>query len=113
MGGRNLTNKLWNAAKFLQMALEGCSAAELDTLAAADFSAPAALAGLPLTERWVVSALHQVRRCRRNKATQGQLPAGAMLLDLAPRLPSPCTLSWRQQPTRERAHVRWIQGVMV
>ncbi|KIY92089.1 valyl-tRNA synthetase [Monoraphidium neglectum] len=29
-------------------------------LAAADYSSPAALAGLPLTERWVVSSLHQL-----------------------------------------------------
>jgi valyl-tRNA synthetase len=29
-------------------------------LAAADYSGPAALAALPLTERWVVSSLHQL-----------------------------------------------------
>jgi hypothetical protein len=64
VGGRNLTNKLWNAGKFLQMALDNRTAEETAALARADFSAPAALAGLPLTERWVVSALHQVRGAR-------------------------------------------------
>jgi len=29
-------------------------------LSAADYSSPAALASLPLTERWVVSSLHQL-----------------------------------------------------
>jgi hypothetical protein len=32
-------------------------------LAAADFSSPQALAGLPLAERWIVSRLHQVVCC--------------------------------------------------
>ncbi len=61
MGGRNLTNKLWNAGKFAQMALAGCSDAELHALAAADFSRRDALADLPLVERWVLSSLHQAR----------------------------------------------------
>ncbi|CAL8463583.1 g3117 [Coccomyxa elongata] len=60
VGSRNLTNKLWNAGKFLQMALAQASSSGLAALAAADFSRPDALAGLPLTERWMLSSLHQV-----------------------------------------------------
>ena len=60
LGNRNLTNKLWNAGKFLQMQLGGCSEAELAELAAADFSSADSLTDLPLVERWVLSALHQV-----------------------------------------------------
>lgn len=60
VGSRNLTNKLWNAGKFLQMALAQASASDLAALAAADFSRPDALAALPLTERWMLSSLHQV-----------------------------------------------------
>ncbi len=61
LGNRNLTNKLWNAGKFLQMQTASCSAAELQDLAAADFSSAESLAGLPLVERWILSALHQAR----------------------------------------------------
>lgn len=60
VGSRNLTNKLWNAGKFLQMALAQAPPSGLAALAAADFSRPNALAGLPLTERWMLSSLHQV-----------------------------------------------------
>ena len=60
LGNRNLTNKLWNAGKFLQMQLGGCSEAELAELAGADFSTADSLTDLPLVERWVLSALHQV-----------------------------------------------------
>ena len=60
LGNRNLTNKLWNAGKFLQMQLGSCSDAELAELAAADFSSADSLTDLPLVERWVLSALHQV-----------------------------------------------------
>lgn len=58
---RNLTNKLWNAGKFIALQLEGVPDAELAALAGADYSRPGALAGLPLAERWVLSELHQVR----------------------------------------------------
>lgn len=60
LGNRNLTNKLWNAGKFLQMQLAACSDSELEALAAADFSSAGSLEGLPLVERWILSALHQV-----------------------------------------------------
>ena len=61
LGNRNLTNKLWNAGKFLQMQLAACSDSELAELAAAEFSTSQSLAELPLVERWILSALHQVR----------------------------------------------------
>lgn len=60
LGNRNLTNKLWNAGKFLQMQLAGCSDSELADLAAVDFSTEHTLADLPLVERWILSSLHQV-----------------------------------------------------
>ena len=63
LGNRNLTNKLWNAGKFLQMQLTACTDSELADLAAADYSTPQSLANLPLVERWILSALHQVRCC--------------------------------------------------
>lgn len=63
LGNRNLTNKLWNAGKFLQMQMAACSGAELEALAAADFSSAQSLEGLPLVERWILSALHQVCPC--------------------------------------------------
>jgi valyl-tRNA synthetase len=62
VGSRNLTNKLWNAGKFVQMQLASCSDTQRQALAAADFSAPHSLQGLPLAERWVLSSLHQARR---------------------------------------------------
>jgi valyl-tRNA synthetase len=62
LGNRNLTNKLWNAGKFLQMQTSSCSAAELQDLAAVDFSSAESLADLPLVERWILSALHQARK---------------------------------------------------
>jgi len=59
---RNLTNKLWNAGKFVLMALEREDGGEgggatlvrpppLDT-------SPAALASLPLAERWIMASFH-------------------------------------------------------
>ncbi|KAK9845737.1 hypothetical protein WJX81_000915 [Elliptochloris bilobata] len=57
---RNLTNKLWNAGKFIALQLEAAGEAELAELAAVDLSQPEALTGLPLAERWVLSELHQV-----------------------------------------------------
>ena len=38
---------------------------EWEDLADANFSQPATLHGLPLAERWVLSALHQVMLCLR------------------------------------------------
>ena len=58
---RNLTNKLWNAGKFIALQLEAAGEDEWAELAAVDLSEPEALAGLPLAERWVLSELHQVR----------------------------------------------------
>ena len=60
MSSRNFTNKLWNAGKFILFNLEQLDDEEWSGLALADFSSPGALEQLPLAERWVVSALHQV-----------------------------------------------------
>ncbi|EIE27636.1 valyl-tRNA synthetase [Coccomyxa subellipsoidea C-169] len=60
VGSRNLTNKLWNAGKFLQMALGQAGPAYAEAAAAADFSRPESLAELSLSERWILSSLHQV-----------------------------------------------------
>jgi hypothetical protein len=59
---RNFTNKLWNAGKFILFQLEGVSQTEWDELCTADLSAGGQQwAGLGLSERWVLSSLHQVR----------------------------------------------------
>lgn len=58
---RNFTNKLWNAGKFILFNLEQVDDSEWSQLSTADFSSPSHLAGLPLTERWVISSLHEVR----------------------------------------------------
>lgn len=60
VSSRNFTNKLWNAGKFILFNLEQLDDREWQELAGADFSSPDALADLPLAERWIVSALHQV-----------------------------------------------------
>lgn len=61
MSSRNFTNKLWNAGKFILFNLEQLDDTEWQDLAQADFSKAGSLTDLPLAERWVVSALHQVR----------------------------------------------------
>ena len=61
VSSRNFTNKLWNAGKFILFNLEQLNDREWQELAGADFSSRDVLADLPLAERWVVSALHQVR----------------------------------------------------
>lgn len=61
VSSRNFTNKLWNAGKFILFNLDQLNDHEWQDLAGADFSSPDALVQLPLAERWVVSALHQVR----------------------------------------------------
>lgn len=53
-------NKVWNAGKFVLMACEACDEDARAGLAQADFSAPEASAQLPLSERWIIGALHQV-----------------------------------------------------
>ena len=45
------------------MQLTACTDSELADLAAADYSTPQSLTDLPLVERWILSALHQVRCC--------------------------------------------------
>jgi valyl-tRNA synthetase len=57
---RNFTNKIWNVGKFILFQLDKVSDARWAELAVADFSAPGAVAALPLTDRWVVSATHQL-----------------------------------------------------
>ena len=54
-------NKVWNAGKFVLMACEAADEAAKADLARADFSSPEAAAQLPLAERWILGALHQVR----------------------------------------------------
>ncbi len=52
---------MWNAGKFVLFQLEGADEATWQALAAADYSTPGSAAALPLlSERWVVSALHEV-----------------------------------------------------
>jgi valyl-tRNA synthetase len=59
---RNFTNKLWNAGKFILFQLEGVSDAEWGQLSRADFSSSSSSSwqGLSLSDRWVLSSLHQV-----------------------------------------------------
>ena len=57
---RNFTNKIWNAGKFILFQLDKASEETWSQLAVADFSSQEAVAALPLTERWVVSATHQL-----------------------------------------------------
>lgn len=56
LSSRNFANKLWNAGKFIILNLQdGQSPPD-----ASEYSSADSLARLPLTERWVISALHQV-----------------------------------------------------
>jgi valyl-tRNA synthetase len=55
---RNFTNKAWNVGKFIEFNLEKVDDATWAALAAVDYSSPAALASLPLPERWAVSGVH-------------------------------------------------------
>eukprot|EP00892_Ulva_mutabilis_P000534 jgi/Ulvmu1/10481/UM064_0018.1 len=57
---RNLTNKIWNASKFVQFGTKDLSEEEYTALAGASFSEQTALKGLPVPERWIVSRLHDV-----------------------------------------------------
>jgi valyl-tRNA synthetase len=57
---RNFTNKLWNAGKFILFQLEAVDANEWQRLAAADFSSSSSWVGMSLSDRWVLSSLHQV-----------------------------------------------------
>ena len=75
LSSRNFANKLWNAGKFILSNLggsggadssngsgngsSGSGSAEWQSLAQADFSGPDSLQGLPMTERWILSSLHQ------------------------------------------------------
>jgi valyl-tRNA synthetase len=53
-GGRNFVNKLWNAARFVSMGLDGRPLAELE--------AEPLPAALSLADRWILSRLAQVTR---------------------------------------------------
>jgi len=56
---RNFVNKLWNAGKYVLLMLSKADETEWEAAVSADFSKPEELAKLPLSERWVVSLLHQ------------------------------------------------------
>lgn len=60
---RNFTNKLWNAGKFILFQLENVTDAERQQLAAVDFSSSSSSRWqqLSLSDRWIVSSLHQVK----------------------------------------------------
>lgn len=58
---RNFTNKLWNAGKFILFQLEGVQdSGEWARLASADFSSSSSWQGLCLSDRWILSSLHQL-----------------------------------------------------
>lgn len=59
VSSRNLTNKIWNAAKFVQFGTQDLSQEEYQALAQASFCKRAELIRLPLPERWIVSRLHE------------------------------------------------------
>lgn len=56
LSSRNFANKLWNAGKFIILNLQPGQAPP----DASQYSSADALARLPLTERWILSELHQV-----------------------------------------------------
>ena len=58
-GGRNFANKIWNMGRFVVANLEALTDEERAALAHTTFDADA-LASLPLTERWIVSRIHQL-----------------------------------------------------
>ena len=60
VSSRNFCNKLWNAGKFILMNLQNVEEERWQSLETADFSQADSLQGLPLTERWILSATHQV-----------------------------------------------------
>ena len=60
ISNRNLTNKLWNAGKFILFNLKDATEQEWDQLGRGDFTSQRALECLPLAERWIVSLLHEV-----------------------------------------------------
>lgn len=56
---RNFTNKLWNIGKFIGANLPN-DQATLSALAVTEFPSQHELSKLPLSERWIVSRLHEV-----------------------------------------------------
>lgn len=56
---RNLTNKIWNASKFVLFGTKELSDAQFQALADASFSSRADLEPLDLAARWIVSRLHE------------------------------------------------------
>jgi hypothetical protein len=57
---RNFTNKLWNAGKFILFQLDKVDDGEWARLAAADLSSSSSWQELCLSDRWILSSLHQV-----------------------------------------------------
>ena len=68
-------NKLWNAGKFILMNLESLSdgSREWTALETCSYSRPESWAGLALTERWVLSALHEVRTTQTQTSSPGRI----------------------------------------
>lgn len=60
---RNLTNKLWNAGKFILLNLEKVDDEEWDALSKVSLASPESWEGLELglSERWLLSKLHEVK----------------------------------------------------
>lgn len=56
---RNLTNKIWNASKFVLFGTKELSDEDFKALAATAFSSSEDLVQLDLASRWIVSRLHE------------------------------------------------------
>jgi valyl-tRNA synthetase len=56
---RNLTNKIWNAAKFVLFGTKELSDQEFNALAGVEFRSSDDMDQLDLSSRWIVSRLHE------------------------------------------------------
>jgi len=57
---RNFGNKLWNAGKFILFQLDQVNDEEWQQLSVADLSSSSSWQDLCLSDRWILSSLHQV-----------------------------------------------------